>query len=139
MSKISDPVERSDEFDKKLASRPKLEEQIGILAEAGKKTRRLVLYLAVSVGVNVALTILLGAFFYNQNVIQDDLIRNKNNIVASCNSGNEFRKSNLKLWEYILAIPPASDQTAEQKQKVDEFEDFVNQTFKLRDCSKLDD
>jgi len=139
MSKTNDPVERSDEFDERLKSMPDLEEQIGILAEAGKKTRRLVLMLAISVGINVALTLLLGAFFYNQNIIQDKLIRNQNNIVASCNSGNEFRKSNLKLWEYILAIPPSPNQTPEQKQKVDDFEKFVNQTFKLRDCSKLDD
>lgn len=137
MEKAKDPVQRSDELDEKLSKATDVEEQIGALAKEGKRTRKLVLYLAISVGVNVALTIVLAVVFYNQNIIQDKLIKNQNNIVASCNAGNEFRRSNLRIWDYLLDQPPTVPRTIDEQRQLNKFRNIVTDTFRLRDCEKL--
>ena len=63
--------------------------------------------------------------------------RNHEVLIQNCNVGNDFRRNELKLWNHILGIPPNHPLTTEEQKQVDDFKVFLNNTFQLRDCSKL--
>lgn len=58
-------------------------------------------------------------------------------LVANCQSANEFRTDQLKLWSYILNVTPEEPPTPEEQKVRQDFTVFLNKTFELRDCSEL--
>lgn len=136
-----DPVSRSDHLDKRLADMPNsIDKTVENLVKSGQRLQRLVNLVIVSIALEFMLIAGLGVLYLN-NAQQDDVINlNQRSLIANCEAGNNFREDNLVLWKYIIALPPSDNRpprTAEDQQRIDEFERFVERTFALRDCQNL--
>lgn len=57
--------------------------------------------------------------------------------VATCQSGNESRKLQVQLWDYVLGFPPSRPRTEAQDKQIADFKAYVHKTFAPRDCSKI--
>lgn len=57
--------------------------------------------------------------------------------VASCEATNEVRALQRQLWGYVLdeRLRDDPDRNPERLQRIEEFRDYVMQTFAPRDCS----
>lgn len=134
---MTDTVARSDELDKKLEQVPDIDKAVSDLITSGAQNRRLIRWVITSIVFEVVLTFAIGFVFVQTQFARANTISNKNALIASCNSGNEFRKSNLVLWQYILDIPPETPRTQQQTDKTAKFQEFLDKTFALRDCTRI--
>lgn len=125
--------DRNTELDKALKLNP-IDEQIAALARSDKSRTSQIRWLAVSLALDVLLTIGFGYTTFQAQRAADQAETNKTAIVRSCETSNEARKNNRVLWDYILSIPPSEPLTKEQKVRVAEFKTFVNKTFAPRNC-----
>lgn len=57
--------------------------------------------------------------------------------VSTCQQSNTTRAQNIELWEYLLAIPPATPPTSAQRKQREQFRQFLHTVFAPRDCSKI--
>lgn len=136
--KPKDLIRRSDQLDDKLDNMPNsLDKTVAGLVTYGRQNRTLIRWLTVSIVLELFLAIGFMFVLTQQQINSNTIKTNRNAIITSCNSGNEFRKDNLELWQHILAIPPTTPQTDEQIRTREEFTTFINNTFAPRDCSKL--
>lgn len=121
-----------------------LAEQVGTLntqVEAqesyGRRNRRMIWWLVVSLLLDVVLTAVIVTVAVQANQASDQAAEVHAQQVATCLAGNEARVNNEKLWGYVLAVPPSKPRTAEQLKQIDDFKAFVQRTFAPRDCSKI--
>lgn len=128
---MADPrvVQENDAFDAKV-SKSDINKTIEALVLGARRMKYLFIFEAV-------LTLVLGYVFIRQSVSNAQIQNNHNALVSSCLSGNDFRKTNLALWEYILSIPPQEPPTPEQKKVAATFKVYVEKTFAPRDCSQI--
>lgn len=126
----NDVVRRNDQLDDRIAGSP----DIDALVRASKRNRRLITYLAISVGLDVLLSLGLGALAWraNQLALQADSIEAR--AYATCVAGNEARAGQVELWGYILTLPPTSPRTPAQQQQADDFKAYVERLFAPRRC-----
>lgn len=65
---------------------------------------------------------------------------NRTRSQAACEATNVFADTELKLWNYILSLPPAStqkltpEQQAEQDKRVADFKVYINKAFAQKEC-----
>lgn len=78
-----------------------------------------------------ALVVLFGVSVYRQNRHNQDIL------VKNCELGNDLRKKERSLWDYILALPSDQPQTPEQEKRRADFKTFLAKTFPHRDCEGL--
>ena len=127
-----DIVERSDELDQQMDQLGSLNKTVEELVKAGKRSRVLYRLLSFSIILDIILTLFL-VFVYDrtQNTHQT--------VVAGCEVGNQFRTNEVMLWHTILDLAATNNQspTPQQIQQRAQFEQFLDKTFALRDCSKL--
>lgn len=135
----TDPVKRSDDLDRKLQEHPDIDKSVKTLIEGSKRMRTLINLVIVSLVFEFFLTVAIAYVFSVAQYNKSNVVSNQKALVASCNAGNEFRKSNLVLWQYILNIPTDRVPTPEQTQRTQNFQAFLDKTFALRDCSNLSD
>lgn len=57
--------------------------------------------------------------------------------VATCESSNESRALNVRLWDYVLSFPPSRPRTQAQEKQLELFKAFMRKTFAPRDCTKI--
>lgn len=93
-------------------------EVVAITAKVGKRNRRMIRWLALSIVVDVILTFGLGWATIRLNQVTASAH-------TRCESGNVFRANNTQLWEHILTLPPGATQTAKQKQQTDDFRKYL--------------
>lgn len=133
--------QRSKELEKKLEHNP-IDESVAVLIEGAKKQRKQILVLTISLMLDVLLTIGFG-FLSVQTFTNTQATQNNSDVlVAGCESGNDFRKTEAALWNHILSIEPVrSDYTPEQQiardKTVAEFRKYLETTFAPRDCTKI--
>lgn len=126
-------AERADELDKKLEQNP-IDQSIAALVKADNRRRRQVMLLAVSLALEFVLTIGLTFLSFQTNHIAQLAQNNKEAVILNCETANDSREAQRKLWAYVIALPPQQTRTPEQQQRVEEFQVFVDKTFKPRDC-----
>ena len=133
--RIKDSVDRSDELDKKLDAMPEsIDETVKNLIDSGKRTKRLIHLVILSIFIEAALTIGISLFFISQSAQNVQITINKQNLIANCKSNNDFRDSQVKVWNYVLAIPSTTPQTPAQQKTLANFKTYVDNTFALRNC-----
>lgn len=136
-----DTVTRSDQLDKRIANSPAgINKTVTDLVLAGKRIRRLINLVIASLILEAILLFGFLMLFTRQQVNQVNIQTNRNILIANCESGNQFRKDNRVLWEYILSIPrdPARPvQTEQEAQAIEKFKAFLNTTFAERNCADL--
>lgn len=114
-----------------------LSERLGDTLAYGHRNRRMIWGLIISLALDLVLTAGLTI-----SLIQSDRASNEarsvhRQQVVICESGNEGRALNVKLWTYVLSIPPPQSRTHEQEKRVAEFKVFLTKTFAPRDCGKV--
>lgn len=121
-----------------------LAEQVGTLnaqVEAqesyGRRNRRMIWWLVVSLLFDVVLTAVIATVAVQANRASDQAAQVKSQQVSTCLASNEARANNKKLWDYVLAATPTKPRTEEQNEQVRDFRAFVDKTFAPRDCSKI--
>lgn len=138
---MSDPIEAAQKLTSALdgmserleAVSARLDEQ----GQYGRRNRRLIRWLVLSLALDALLT---GAFAFGAvkvNEANTRTVQVHNQQVATCQSGNEARQLNVKLWDYVLSAAASRPLTAERKKQIDDFKAFVHTTFAPRDCSKI--
>lgn len=98
------------------------------------RQRRLIRLMAVSLVLDVCLSLGLGALFLKANS-SDEKTR------ASCLAGNETRASQVTLWDHVIGELRGPSPTPERAHQLDDFRTFVLTTFEPRVCptvSELD-
>lgn len=95
------------------------------------RQKRNLRWIAFSVFLDVLLSIALAIAFIN-------IAHNTDTVKNSCMSGNEFRKNDRQLWDFILTLPAGPGQspiqvlTRQQNEKA--LNAYLNKTFALRVC-----
>lgn len=130
-------VKKSDELDKKMKKHPDIDKNIEALFAIGRRNRRLIKLLYLSLIVEAVLVCAVIYFASQAAVTRSRVENTHNSLVNSCESGNDFRRDNLALWQYILNIPPTQPPSPDQKKTVEDFSKFVKTTFALRNCSQI--
>jgi hypothetical protein len=105
--------------------------QSGIVAQQGKSRRNLRL-LAVSVALDVALSVALGALALSQAHTSEAI---HNSQVSACQQANVSRAEDIAIWNRLLRLPAGA--TSAQKSEVAELEKLVGVKDSPRNCAAL--
>lgn len=115
-----------------------LKDEIGSLRDYGQRSRRIIWGLAVSLALDVALSIVV-IFVAIQAQDANTLAQaNRQTQIATCESGNQSRQVALNLWTYVLdaaAVAP-ENQTPERKKQLVDFRTYMESAYTPRDCTK---
>lgn len=127
---MGDLLDRSDALDERIAGSP----DIDALVRASKRNRRLITYLAISVGLDVLLSLGLGALAWraNQLALQANSIEAR--AYATCVAANDARAGQVTLWDYVIDLPPTTPRTPAQQKEADDFKVYVHHLFAPRKC-----
>ena len=104
------------------------------LAGVVKKDRRRVRWLALSVALDVLLSVRFGYIALQTRQAQQAVDQNASNAVVTCEVGNQARANQVQLWSYILTL---SGNTPAQQAQVEKVKVYLLQVFAPRDCSDL--
>lgn len=92
------------------------------VADATRRSRMLIRFLAVSLVFDVLLSLGL-AFLYNDN---------REAVREACREGNSTRAGSIALWEATIAGSPTT--TPEQQARTERFEAKLHEVYAPRDC-----
>lgn len=129
--------QRNDTLNKQIDSTD-LPAAIQTLIADARKRRRQLRLLALSICLDVLLTVALGWLSVRTHSIATQSESNKQAIVMSCQQTNDARASNEQLWKYLLSLPTPNAPTLQQQAVRKQFSAFIDKTFAPRDCSKAD-
>jgi hypothetical protein len=119
-------------------ARQATETQEKIVIQQGK-SRRNIRLIAVSVALDVALSVSLIFLAVGQASVSDQIHRSQ---VTACGIGNGNRAAQIRLWDHVIAISKAPPgETAAQRTarlaKLAAFRAYVRTTFHPVDCTAL--
>jgi outer membrane murein-binding lipoprotein Lpp len=101
----------------------------------GLRNRHLIWLLAVVVVVLLLAGIIINAV---QASKANDLARQVHETqVSNCQQSNVTRVQQIQIWDYVLAVPPATPPTAAQRKIRADFKAYVHRVFAPRDCDKI--
>jgi hypothetical protein len=103
----------------------------------GRRNRRMIWVLVGSVVFELLLTVVIAFVAVQAGNASDKATRAHDQQVATCQTTNEARANNKKLWDYLLDLPPATPRTSVQDEQLDSFRAYVGRTFAPRDCTKI--
>lgn len=125
-----DLIARSDDLDDKIAG----SSDVQAIIRYGHRTRLLLRWLAVSLAFDLVLSLGLGYVAIRAQQLAEQANSIQDRARAGCLSGNEFRKTQLQIWHYILDLPPTSPRSAAQEAQQAQFRAYVDGQFALRKC-----
>lgn len=117
-----------------------LRTDIGGLTTYGRRNRRLIRWLTVSLIVEALLMVAVAVLAVQARQATSAAARNEQTQQATCRAGNESRAANRNLWSYVLDLSAATNPhpTPAQQEAAAKFRVFVGQVFAARDCAHLD-
>lgn len=104
--------------------------RIADLADANRRSRRTVHFLALSLVVDVLLSLGLGVATH---IALDAADTNRQILKATCAASNESRLKVIAVWENLIGLTPPPS-TPEAKATVDKFLAFVRDTYQQKAC-----
>lgn len=117
--------------------------QVASLTVAVRRSRHLIIGLAISLCIDVALTIVVAVFAVQAHDANASAVAAKDaagvaaqDNKALCLSGNVARAQQIKPWEILISLgtPP---KTAAQKRLIDEFLADLKKIYAPRNCSHI--
>lgn len=124
---------RNEELEKKLHETD-LPQAVEVLVKDAKRRTRQLRWIAISLALDLILTIGLTIFGLKTNEVAKLAQSNKEATIQGCEIANDARDKQRVLWGYVLALTPQQPRTPEQEDRVNEFRGFVDNTFAHRDC-----
>ena len=111
------------------------------LRDYSQRNRRLIKITAVSLVIDVLMSLGLAYAVYRSQEASDRAEAAASATVVTCRSSNEARALQTNLWNFILALPPGPDETPEQRaqraETVGKFKVYIGDAFAPRDCDRL--
>lgn len=139
-----DVLKRSDDFDAAIADVDVPRVLSGLL-ESDRRNRRVIRMLAVSIGLDLLLSVGLGLVAWRADHTAKAAASARTAARNQCLSGNESRRGQLVLWDFVLDLSAqtptrelAPDDERKRREQTAEFRTFVENLFKPRDCNRID-
>jgi hypothetical protein len=114
-----------------------LRDEIVVLRTFGSRNRHLIWGLAISLVLDVALSIAVAFVAVSAREATSLANQNRQTQLATCRAGNETRAANIQLWTYVLdlaavnrPVPP----TAQQIESLRQFKSYLSTVYAPRDC-----
>ncbi|MET9262422.1 hypothetical protein [Amycolatopsis sp. NPDC004079] len=116
-----------------------LKEEISGLRTYGRRNRHLIVGLAISLALDVLLTIGVIIAAVTANRAGDLAAANRQTQIDTCTASNDTRNASRNLWNYVLDTVAKSPEnaTAERKQHIAEFRTYMQTAYADRDCSQI--
>ena len=118
--------------------------ELGKLSAYTHRTRRMTWGLAISLALDLILTVAIAGLAYQAHDASDAAAVARNATVISCQQTNVARGQSLQLWDFLLNLSAASqpaNETPAQKAAGEKLlatlRAKVSATFAPRDCQKL--
>ena len=108
---MTDPVERSDEFD----ARSDVGDALTGLRRLGETHQRIIRILATVVALQLVLFVIVAVIAWEAKSGSDAAQTASTQARINCLAGNQSRSVQRDLWNYVLALPPSTEETPSQK------------------------
>lgn len=125
--------DRNAELNKQLEVNP-IDKQIAALTKSDSSRRRQIRWLALSLALDVMLTIGFGYTTLQAHYAAAKAETNQSALLRNCETSNEARRNNAVLWDFILKQPPQQPLSEKQQKVRSDFIDLKEKTFAPRDC-----
>jgi anthranilate phosphoribosyltransferase len=113
-----------------------LRSEVAALKVYGKRNRHLIWLTGASVILDVVLSLGLAFAIHKGQQATDKAGKASSTTAMVCTALNDQNNVQRKLWETILAFPPAEAETPEQKARRVTFVEYLDKAFAQRDCKK---
>jgi hypothetical protein len=100
----------------------------------GHRNRRYIVGLAVSIGLDVALSIVVIIVALVVSSTNDIAHQNREAQKASCLSGNDTRAASVQLWSYVLDT--AERNNPANRAQIEDFRTYMKKAYAPRDCNQ---
>lgn len=116
-----------------------LRDEIHYLRSYGERNRHYIWGLAISLMLDVALSIVVIIVAVQANDANDRANANHQYQIDSCNQSNQARMVSANLWNYVLdaAAKSPENQTPDRKKQIADFRAYMESAYQQRDCSKV--
>jgi hypothetical protein len=113
-----------------------LRDDIGALRTFGQRNRHFIWGLAVSLALDVVLSIAVAILAVSASNATSLANQNKQAQLVTCKAGNETRAANIQLWAYVLDLANATNPTPtpQQVEGIRQFKIYLAQVYAPRDC-----
>lgn len=101
----------------------------------GQRSRHYIVGLAISIGLDVALSIVVIVVALVVSNTNDIANQNREAQKASCLSGNETRAVSVQLWNYVLDT--AEHNNPGNKKQIEDFRAYMQKAYAPRDCDQI--
>ena len=136
--------ERDDALDKKLEASP-IEQTVAALQKEADRRNWQIRGLFISLIIDVFLTVGLAAVAIQARDTALSAARSQASIIASCQTGNEFKTTEAALWNHIIDLSANSpsqqnltpEQEAQRQKILADFQTYLKTTFAPRDCNNV--
>lgn len=128
--------QRNADLDKKLKDTD-IPQAIDTLIKDAKRRKRHVRLLAISLALDVLLTVAFGYISIRTADLASKADSNRAALVRSCETANQSRSDNREIWDYVLELSQRPSTTPAEQETRDKFVAKVNETFKPRNCSEV--
>lgn len=120
---VGDPVDRSDELDRRIRESP----AIRTLERRGQRNWLAIRLTILSLILDLFLTALVLNAVLRVNATAEQAYQ-------FCLSRNASRADQVQLWEYVLSLSPS--QTPQQQQEREAFQRYLDRVFAQTNCPK---
>lgn len=127
---------RNRELNKKIGETD-LPKAVSVLIADAKKRRRQVRWLTFSIILDLLLTIGLAYNSAQTRNIASQAESNKAALIARCESTNEARAKNEKLWDYLIEQSKGVPRSEKEQKFFDQFITLKDETFAPANCNDL--
>lgn len=133
-----------DQQDEAFTAAARLQESMGSLQGEirtlrvyGKRNRRYIWALTISIALDLVLSVVI-AFVAVQSSNANTLANQNAQVQKStCEAGNQARAVTVQLWTYVLEVSAQNpeNQTPAKKQQIEKFRAYMTSAYAQRDCS----
>jgi len=139
---MTDPTQRQATLAAALRLNESMENlggEMRALRTYGKQNRHYIWALAVSLLLDVVLTVVVVIVAGQARDANNLATANRNSQIETCNSSNVARQTSRELWNYILdvAAKQPENETPDRKRQLADFRAYMEKTYAPRDCAQI--
>jgi hypothetical protein len=125
-----------------VASMDSLGGEMGALRRYGQRNRRLIWGLAVSLLLDVLLSV--AVFFVavqateasnRATLATSEAALNRQSQLNSCEAANQARAVSIQLWNYVLDLSEKNNPAPDKQMQIDQFRSYIQDAYSPRDCT----
>lgn len=111
--------------------------EIQALRNYGRRNRRYIAGLAISLALDIILSVVVAFVAVTAAQANDLATQNHNTQVATCESSNQSRLVTVNLWNYILDSASKNNADAAKLKQIQDFRAYMQKAYAQRDCSLI--